>query len=97
MPTPRPAKRDPKSHAVIRAFIPTLDDELSISPGEYVRMLNSYDDGWALCENSAGEKGMVPLECLDLTGDGKALDQDDDDQRFSKRASSLFVIPQDEH
>jgi Variant SH3 domain len=72
-------------------FIPTLPDELSISTGETVRVLGEYDDGWALCANSRGEQGMVPLECLDRVessgggggGGGGGL-------RNSKRASSLL-------
>ena len=52
-------------------------------------MLGEYDDGWALCANSRGEQGMVPLECLDREssggggGGGGGL-------RNSKRASSLL-------
>jgi hypothetical protein len=61
-------------------FIPTLPDELSITTGETVRLLAEYDDGWGLCSNTQGERGMVPLECL---GIGQKFD------RSSKRASSL--------
>ena len=49
---------------VRRGFIPTLPDELPISNGEQVQVLNSYDDGWCLCLNGRGEQGVVPLECL---------------------------------
>jgi hypothetical protein len=30
-----------------------------------VRVVAEYDDGWVLCSNASGEKGMVPLECLE--------------------------------
>ncbi|KAG6807030.1 hypothetical protein H0H92_009100 [Tricholoma furcatifolium] len=46
-------------------FVPTLPDELNINAGDMLRILSEYDDGWALCCNVRGEKGMVPLECLD--------------------------------
>ncbi|KAG8789506.1 hypothetical protein FRC15_008363 [Serendipita sp. 397] len=51
---------------VKRTFIPSLSDELSIQPGELVRVLVDYDDGWALCEKTAtSERGVIPQVCLD--------------------------------
>ncbi|KAG8857579.1 hypothetical protein FRB96_005597 [Tulasnella sp. 330] len=53
---------------VVRTFVPSLPDELSIQTGEQVRIVNRYDDGWAHVErmrSGAGvESGVVPLECL---------------------------------
>ncbi|ESK90201.1 sh3 domain protein [Moniliophthora roreri MCA 2997] len=49
-------------------FIPNLDDELWITTGEIIKVLQEYDDGWAFCENSQMQRGMVPLECLDQGG-----------------------------
>ena len=49
---------------VTSTFIATLPDELAIGVGDTVRILARYDDGWALCLNQQGEKGMVPLECF---------------------------------
>ena len=46
-------------------FEPRLPDELRIRVGEALRVLAEYDDGWGLCENTRGESGMVPFECLD--------------------------------
>lgn len=68
------------------AFIPTLPDELSISTGEMVSIVAKYDDGWALCENRAGDKGMVPLECLEDLG--KAFDGPNSNQRESSLVAS---------
>lgn len=51
---------------VKRTFVPSLPDELSIAVGDQVRVLSVYDDGWALCEKSAGgDRGVVPQECLE--------------------------------
>ncbi|KAJ3548289.1 hypothetical protein NMY22_g1314 [Coprinellus aureogranulatus] len=50
---------------VVSTFITTLPDELSIAVGESIRVLAEYDDGWALCLNTRGEQGMIPMECLD--------------------------------
>jgi hypothetical protein len=79
--------------ALVRyTFIPTLPDELHISSGERVRVLTEYDDGWALCENIAGEQGMVPIECLDRgSGGGGSLNVPPSPvgSYRSKRASSL--------
>jgi hypothetical protein len=49
---------------VIRSYVPTLPDELSISTGERLEILQVYDDGWAECMNFSGDVGMIPLECF---------------------------------
>ncbi|KAF9023507.1 hypothetical protein BDZ89DRAFT_1162717 [Hymenopellis radicata] len=67
---------------VMSTFIPSLPDELSISMGETVRILQEFDDGWALCANGGGERGMVPLECLNKTGGATS----------GKRESSLHGV-----
>ncbi|THG99831.1 hypothetical protein EW026_g2582 [Hermanssonia centrifuga] len=77
-------------------FIPNLPDELSISMGETVRVVNEYDDGWALCANSHNEQGVVPLECLNrgsaqTQAYGQYLGQGTGDWRMSRRASSLYA------
>lgn len=52
--------------AIVRVtYIPSMPDELSITPGETLRIASAFDDGWALCVNGMGEQGMVPLECLE--------------------------------
>jgi hypothetical protein len=53
---------------VARSYVPTLPDELTISTGETLRVLQEFDDGWSECMNSTGEVGMVPLECLGKQG-----------------------------
>jgi len=73
-------------------FIPSLPDELSISNGEVVAILQEFDDGWALCRNGRGQEGMVPLECLALgaelpNGGNNGLARGD--LRNSRRDSSL--------
>ncbi|KAJ7574569.1 hypothetical protein C8J56DRAFT_466154 [Mycena floridula] len=76
-------------------FIPSLLDELSISNGEGVVVLQEFDDGWALCKNSRGREGMVPLECLVF---GAELPNGGDDGlargdvRNSRRDSSWNII-----
>ncbi|KAG7448281.1 uncharacterized protein BT62DRAFT_877298, partial [Guyanagaster necrorhizus] len=46
-------------------FIPSLPDELPITNGETIQIIQEFDDGWALCVNGREEQGMVPLECLE--------------------------------
>lgn len=54
---------------VVRTFMPSLPDELPVQPGEQVRLIEKYDDGWAFCERLRGgagtESGVVPIECLE--------------------------------
>ncbi|KAI5293388.1 hypothetical protein KEM52_005588 [Ascosphaera acerosa] len=69
---PQPAQA-PVTGAVAKAnvyrvlidFEPQMDDELPLRRGRLVRLLHSYDDGWALCcllDNSA--QGVAPRTCL---------------------------------
>jgi hypothetical protein len=56
---------------VKQGFIRSLDDELVITVGEKLVLVQAYDDGWSLCEKvNAGhegmvERGVVPLNCLE--------------------------------
>lgn len=72
-------------------FVPNLPDELSITAGETIRVLNEYDDGWALCANERGEQGVVPVECFVRArpSNGQYPGQGTGDWRMSRRASSL--------
>ncbi|KAF5320115.1 hypothetical protein D9611_010265 [Ephemerocybe angulata] len=51
-------------------FIGNLSDELSLTRGDEVRVLKTYEDGWALVERSVkdgkndAERGLIPVACL---------------------------------
>ncbi|OSD07343.1 hypothetical protein PYCCODRAFT_1422105 [Trametes coccinea BRFM310] len=48
-----------------RPFVPTMDDEMAVNPGENVRIIKRFDDGWAYAENtSTGMQGLIPIDCL---------------------------------
>jgi len=72
---------------VRRPFLPTLDDELEVSPGDTVRILKPFDDGWCLCELVKGEgegsKGLLPMDSL--REDGQELPS-----FLARRVSSHF-------
>ncbi|KAF8275167.1 hypothetical protein EI94DRAFT_1712493 [Lactarius quietus] len=70
-------------------FVRQLPDELAITPGEKVYIRTEFDDGWALCANTRGEQGMVPLECLEGDGGQFALPPVNWHSRDSRRVSSL--------
>ncbi|KAH8104648.1 hypothetical protein BXZ70DRAFT_904800 [Cristinia sonorae] len=66
-----------------RPFIPTMPDEMSVIPGEEVRVKNRFDDGWAYGEKvSDGKRGLFPIDCL------RAKDQELPAFLASKRISS---------
>lgn len=72
-PSPQPSAVRTEStqnpRALVRVtFVPQLPDELAITPGEMVYIRAEFDDGWALCANTRGGEGMVPLECLEGGG-----------------------------
>lgn len=94
---PRPMSSAVETAVVSVVFIPTLPDELSISAGEIVTVVKAFDDGWALCQNAAGEQGVVPVECLDRKASPAQADaisigtvhDNGSDWRNMKRISSL--------
>ncbi|KIK96440.1 hypothetical protein PAXRUDRAFT_138452 [Paxillus rubicundulus Ve08.2h10] len=53
-----------------RPFIPTMNDELAVLPGEEIHIMEIFDDGWAFVEKMTGagsdhnERGLIPVECL---------------------------------
>lgn len=94
----RSSKKTGELAKVHRAFLPTLPDELQIQQGEMIEIISSFDDGWTLCMNRQGHKGVVPLECLSLLSDKKERGGlgvqetgDGNQSRLSKRASSLYT------
>ncbi len=94
--TTTPERRPEEETArVRRGFLPSLPDELPISIGETITLITVYDDGWCLCRGDRGERGMVPLECLDRTKQSRAVMSSQDGRRVSRRASSLYdgIVP----
>ncbi|KAJ8508497.1 hypothetical protein ONZ45_g9236 [Pleurotus djamor] len=69
-----------------RPFRPTLDDELGVGPGDKVRVVQSFDDGWAFVEkmvnNDQTYSGLIPIDCM------RAENQDLPTFLASKRVSS---------
>ncbi|KAJ2161663.1 hypothetical protein GGF46_001256 [Coemansia sp. RSA 552] len=48
-------------------YSPAESDELSITPGEKVRVLRVFSDGWAFVERAEdSEVGAIPVVCLDV-------------------------------
>jgi SH3 domain len=78
---------------VKRTFAPSLPDELPIVTGESVRVLAVFDDGWCRARKlgPGGEEGVVPYECLEISGTQGALGTVQNDQM--RRASSLYDAP----
>jgi hypothetical protein len=92
--SPNSAIKQQELAKVLRAYLPTLPDELQIQQGELIEIVNCFDDGWALCLNQHGEKGVVPLECLSRDGNRDDLNLqhgDRNQRRLSHRASSLYT------
>lgn len=50
---------------VIEPYAKSLDDEVTISIGDEVRLIKNYPDHWCLIKNlSSGKTGMIPRQCL---------------------------------
>ena len=71
-----------------RPFVPALEDEMAVAPGERVRMLQRFPDGWALAENVATRRrGVIPIDCL------RTPEEDLPAFLASKRLSSYMKRP----
>jgi hypothetical protein len=49
------------------AFDPSMDDELRVTCGETIRLLEEYEDEWCLVQRVGridAEKGVIPRFCL---------------------------------
>ncbi|KAG6336880.1 hypothetical protein ID866_2206 [Astraeus odoratus] len=67
------------AETVRRPFLPTLEDELAVSPSDQVRILQVFDDGWAMVEKvgvvpgNPGQsmpqrRGLIPVDCFREAG-----------------------------
>jgi hypothetical protein len=57
----------PRLMNVVNSFTPTLDDELPIQIGDTVRLIEEYQDGWALVQRigrTDAPTGVVPRTCI---------------------------------
>ncbi|KIM54839.1 hypothetical protein SCLCIDRAFT_17566 [Scleroderma citrinum Foug A] len=62
---------------ICRPFVPTLEDELLVSPGDRVRVLQVFDDGWSMVEKvglgpstkgNQQRRGLIPVDCFREAG-----------------------------
>ncbi|THU85992.1 hypothetical protein K435DRAFT_822268 [Dendrothele bispora CBS 962.96] len=64
-----------------RPFVPSMEDELRVSVGEKVKIVQVFTDGWALIERnavddvkgkgvegSAAARGLIPVDCFRQAG-----------------------------
>ena len=62
---------------VAQTFVPTFPDEVSVTSGDAVLLLEEYGDNWCLVQllaTSTARRGVVPLSCLQ-----EYVDDDDDE------------------
>jgi len=53
--------------SVGHAFDPSMEDELSVTVGETVRLVEEYEDEWCLVQRVGrldAERGVIPRFCL---------------------------------
>ncbi|KAJ3397872.1 hypothetical protein CcCBS67573_g02168 [Chytriomyces confervae] len=59
-------ERNEPLYTVIRYFEPELEDEIELCARDKVRVLEQFDDGWAVVVNlDTDEEGMVPIRCIE--------------------------------
>ncbi|KAJ3112291.1 hypothetical protein HDU96_004735 [Phlyctochytrium bullatum] len=58
--------KEPKRYRVIAEYVPQLDDELELFPGQVMIIRKIYGDGWASGLNlSTGKEGTFPLQNIE--------------------------------
>jgi len=67
--------------------VPSAPDELTVAIGETVRVIEVFDDEWALVENSSGKRGFIPQ--LSFGADELARMSTPDMTRRSSRSISV--------
>ncbi|KAJ3331855.1 hypothetical protein HDU93_009461 [Gonapodya sp. JEL0774] len=45
---------------------PQADEEMKLVANDFVYLRILYRDGWAMVEDETGERGIVPITCLDI-------------------------------
>jgi hypothetical protein len=58
------SKEKPKLMKVVNTFTPNLEDELTISIGETIRLVEEYPDGWCMIQRKDSRTGVIPRFCL---------------------------------
>ena len=80
-----------------RPFTPSLDDELVVKPGDSVRIIKVFDDGWTFVEKlglnatDCKDRGLIPIDCLREAG--QALPAFLSQKRVSSYAGANFEGP----
>lgn len=96
-----PFQRPPLgTYTVVSTYTPTLDDEITVHPGDHVQVYTEYDDGWCLGVNltRGQQQGVFPKHCLlpespslaSSHADGSSGGLAIDNKHLSKRGSSLY-------
>jgi hypothetical protein len=68
--SPEPDTEFAPVEVIRRPFAPTLDDEMSVMPGNSVRVVKAFDDGWAYVEMvGTTAKGLIPIDCMREAGE----------------------------
>ncbi|EIW81228.1 hypothetical protein CONPUDRAFT_56438 [Coniophora puteana RWD-64-598 SS2] len=82
-----------------RPFTPSMEDELTVKPGDTVRIIKVFDDGWTFveklganpAERSERERGLIPVDCLREAG--QPLPTFISEKRVSSYAGANFEGP----
>lgn len=58
------SNQKPHLMKVVNVFTPSRDDEIPITIGETVRLVEEYQDGWCFIQTKDSRTGVVPRFCL---------------------------------
>ncbi|KAJ3232204.1 hypothetical protein HDU81_003252 [Chytriomyces hyalinus] len=77
-------------HRVIHTYKAAMDDEVTITAGNDVIVLQEFDDGWAKgMEPASGQIGLFPMTCVARADDFGATSSTKHSSDYSKRTSSI--------
>ena len=53
-------------------YSPNMSDELRMCPGDELIILEKFNDGWGLGQNTEGNVGVFPLDCVTIIDPDKS-------------------------
>jgi len=81
--------KDLKTYRVIHKFKPHRDDELVVERNQLLKVIKSFEDGWALCYNiNSKDKGFIPMNKLKLLDEKLSESENEQNGAFTRASNN---------
>ncbi|TPX36124.1 hypothetical protein SmJEL517_g01479 [Synchytrium microbalum] len=80
------------ARSALSEYLPSRNDEMMVSVGDFVDVTAEFSDGWAMGHNqTTGQKGVFPLVVFEESSTSDELDDDEDDDQEIEQEESESV------